>query len=45
MTGAIAQALSLPVAFGAFALALTVTAAATGIIAFTTRAQRRTRKA
>jgi hypothetical protein len=45
MTGAIAQALSLPVAFGAFALTLAVTAAATGIIAFTTRAQRRTRKA
>jgi hypothetical protein len=35
----------LPVAFGAFALTLAVTAAATGIIAFTTRAQRRTRKA
>jgi hypothetical protein len=32
-TGAIAQALSLPIAFGAFALALAATAAVTGVFA------------
>jgi hypothetical protein len=36
-TGAIAQALSLPVAFGAFALALATTAAVTGVVAFVSR--------
>ncbi len=43
MTGAIAQALSLPAAFGAFALALAVTAAATGVIASMNLARRATR--
>jgi hypothetical protein len=45
MTGAIAQALSLPIAFAAFALALVATAAATGLVAFASRARRSTRKA
>ena len=45
MTGAIAQTLSLPAAFAAFALALTATAAATAVIASLSRARRSTRKA
>ena len=45
MTGAVAQALSLPIAFGAFGLALAATAAATAIIAFVSRARRSARKA
>jgi hypothetical protein len=45
MTGAIAQALSLPAAFGAFALALAATAAATAVIASMSLARRAARKA
>jgi hypothetical protein len=44
-TGAIAQAMSLPIAFAAFAVALVTTAAATGAMAFTSRARRRKREA
>jgi hypothetical protein len=43
-TGAIAQALSLPVAFGAFALALATTAAGVVIVSFLSRARRAPRK-
>jgi hypothetical protein len=45
MTGAVAQTLSLPAAFGAFALALGATAAATGVIASMSLARRAARKA
>jgi hypothetical protein len=44
-TGAIAQTLSLPIAFAAFALALFTTGAATGVIASVSRARREPRKA
>jgi hypothetical protein len=44
-TGAIAQALSLPIAFGAFALALATTAAVTAVVVFLSGAQGMTRKA
>jgi MFS family permease len=44
-TGASAQALSLPTAFAGFALALATTAAAAGVVAFVSRAQRAPRKA
>jgi len=43
-TGAIAQALSLPMAFTAFALALTATAVAAAVVAFVSRARRAPRK-
>ncbi len=43
-TGAIAQALSLPTAFAAFALALATTAAAAAVVAFVTRPSRAPRK-
>jgi hypothetical protein len=43
-TGAIAQALSLPTAFAAFALALATTAAAAAVIAFVNRPSRAPRK-
>ena len=43
-TGAIAQALSLPIAFAGFALALATTAAAAALVAFLSRAQRAPRK-
>jgi hypothetical protein len=39
-TGAIAQALSLPIAFGGFALALATTAVAAALVAFVSRARR-----
>ncbi len=39
-TGAIAQALSLPIAFAAFALVLLITAAATALVALANRARR-----
>ena len=42
-TGAIAQALSLPIAFAAFALALVTTAAAVSIVAYRGRARREAR--
>jgi hypothetical protein len=45
VTGAIAQALSLSAAFGAFALALVTTAAAVSIIAYIGRARRGPSKA
>ncbi len=45
MTGAIAQSLSLPAAFAAFAIALVTTAAGAGAIAFLSRAWRAPRKA
>jgi hypothetical protein len=45
VTGAIAQTLSLPTAFAAFALALATTAAAAAAVAFVSRAQRAPRKA
>jgi hypothetical protein len=45
VTGAIAQALSLPTAFAAFALALATTAAAAAAITFISRARRAPRKA
>jgi hypothetical protein len=45
MTGAIAQALSLPAAFAGFALALATTAAAAGVTASMSRARRAPRKA
>jgi hypothetical protein len=45
VTGAIAQAVSLPTAFAAFALAVAAAAAATAVIAFVSRAQRAPRKA
>jgi len=41
VTGAIAQTLSLPTAFAAFALALATTAAATAVIALLARAHRK----
>ena len=44
-TGAIAQALSLSAAFGAFAVALVTTAAAVSVVAYLGRAQRAARKA
>jgi hypothetical protein len=44
-TGAIAQTLSLPIAFAAFALALFTTGAATGVIASVSRGRREPRKA
>ena len=44
MTGAIAQALSLPAAFGAFALALATTAAAVAVAASTSSVRRASRK-
>jgi hypothetical protein len=44
-TGAIAQALSLPTAFAAFALALVTTAAAVAVIACLSRARATPRKA
>ncbi|HTZ67040.1 MAG TPA: hypothetical protein VMB83_06170, partial [Roseiarcus sp.] len=43
-TGAIAQALSLPMAFTAFALALSATAVAAAVVAFVSRARRAPRK-
>ena len=44
-TGAIAERLSLPIAFAAFALALAMTAAAAAVVAYLTRERRAARKA
>jgi hypothetical protein len=45
VTGAIAERLSLPIAFAAFALALLTTAAAAAVVAYLTRERRAARTA